>query len=185
MRKNLVYLSTVLVASFMATSVNAATITIDPSAPAGTFDNKNVVCTTTAPCLFTDTGTFVTPVGATAVSLTIISSLIGSDTLTNTSNLNFSSVTFNGVQFNLLPNGVVEFGTLLNQTLVAGVTNTLIVNGTGGTSGLNSSYAGTLTFNQVAAVPEPAAWMLMLLGMAGVGFSMRRKEKQALRVRYT
>ena len=37
----------------------------------------------------------------------------------------------------------------------------------------------------VAAVPEPATWMLMLLGMAGVGFSMRRKEKQTLRVRYT
>lgn len=36
----------------------------------------------------------------------------------------------------------------------------------------------------VAAVPEPAAWMLMLIGMAGVGFSMRRKDKQTLRVRY-
>ena len=37
----------------------------------------------------------------------------------------------------------------------------------------------------VAAVPEPATWMLMLMGMAGVGFAMRRKEKQTLRVRYT
>ena len=36
----------------------------------------------------------------------------------------------------------------------------------------------------VAAVPEPSTWMLMLLGMAGVGFAMRRKEKQTLRVRY-
>ncbi len=38
--------------------------------------------------------------------------------------------------------------------------------------------------NAVGAVPEPAAWMLMLLGMAGVGFSMRRKEKQTVRVRF-
>ena len=185
MRKNLAYLSTVIVASVMATSANAATITIDPSSPAGTFENKNVFCTTTGPCLFTDTNTFVTPAGATAVSLTIISSLSGADMLTNPTNLNFSSVTFNGAQFNLLPNGVVEIGTLLNQTLIAGATNILTVNGTGGTNALNASYAGTLSFSQAAAVPEPAAWMLMLLGMAGVGFSMRRKDKPALRVRYT
>ena len=185
MRKNLGYLSTVIVASVMATSANAATITIDPSSPAGTFENKNVLCTTTGPCLFTDTGTFVTPAGATAVSLTIISTLVGADVLTNNTNLNFSSVLFNGVQFNLLPNGVVEIGTLLNQPLMAGATNILTVNGTGGTSALNASYAGTLSFAQAAVVPEPAAWMLMLLGMAGVGFSMRRKNKPALRVRYT
>ena len=36
----------------------------------------------------------------------------------------------------------------------------------------------------VAAVPEPATWMFMLLGMAGIGYSMRRKEKQTLRVRF-
>ena len=40
-------------------------------------------------------------------------------------------------------------------------------------------------FGTAAAVPEPSAWMLMLLGMAGVGFTMRRKDKQTLRVRYT
>ena len=36
----------------------------------------------------------------------------------------------------------------------------------------------------IGAVPEPTTWMLMLLGMAGIGFSMRRKEKQTLRVRF-
>lgn len=36
----------------------------------------------------------------------------------------------------------------------------------------------------VAPVPEPATWMLMLIGMAGVGYSMRRKDKQTLRVRF-
>ncbi len=35
-----------------------------------------------------------------------------------------------------------------------------------------------------AAVPEPATWMMMMLGMAGVGFSLRRNNKQTLRVRY-
>ncbi len=33
---------------------------------------------------------------------------------------------------------------------------------------------------QVAAVPEPAAWALMLLGFAGVGFAMRRQRKPVL-----
>lgn len=36
----------------------------------------------------------------------------------------------------------------------------------------------------IGAVPEPAAWVMMLLGMAGVGFSMRRKDKNGLRVRF-
>lgn len=36
----------------------------------------------------------------------------------------------------------------------------------------------------MGAVPEPTTWMLMLIGMAGVGFSMRRKEKQTVRVRF-
>jgi len=33
----------------------------------------------------------------------------------------------------------------------------------------------TLTANAVGAVPEPGTWMMMLLGFAAVGFSLRRK----------
>lgn len=36
----------------------------------------------------------------------------------------------------------------------------------------------------IGAVPEPAAWMMMLIGMAGIGYSMRRKNKPTLRVRF-
>lgn len=39
-------------------------------------------------------------------------------------------------------------------------------------------------FGTQGAVPEPATWMFMMLGMAGIGFAMRRKDKQTLRVRY-
>ena len=42
-----------------------------------------------------------------------------------------------------------------------------------------------LSFDGVGAVPEPATWLFMLVGMAGIGFTMRRKDKQTLRVRYT
>ena len=37
---------------------------------------------------------------------------------------------------------------------------------------------------RVGAVPEPTTWMLMLMGMAGIGFSMRRKRDTKLRVRF-
>ncbi|MFN3620833.1 PEPxxWA-CTERM sorting domain-containing protein [Sphingorhabdus sp.] len=36
----------------------------------------------------------------------------------------------------------------------------------------------------IGAVPEPAAWVMMLLGMAAVGYTMRRKDKAGLRVRF-
>jgi len=49
-----------------------------------------------------------------------------------------------------------------------------------------SSTQNAFEFDNVAvgAVPEPGTWMLMLMGMAAVGFSMRRKEKQTVRVRF-
>ena len=58
-----------------------------------------------------------------------------------------------------------------------------------GLSSITANFRGisnaALYSTGVPAVPEPATWMFMLLGMAGVGFSMRRKDKQTLRVRYT
>lgn len=57
----------------------------------------------------------------------------------------------------------------------------------GSSATLKYAYAvGTKieTVGAVGAVPEPATWMMMLLGMAGIGFSMRRKDKQTLRVRF-
>ncbi len=54
------------------------------------------------------------------------------------------------------------------------------INGGGGISTL-----GNATSSLVAgAVPEPTTWILMLLGMAGIGFSMRRTKDTKLRVRY-
>ncbi len=49
-----------------------------------------------------------------------------------------------------------------------------------------SSTSNAFEFDNVtvAAVPEPTTWMLMLMGMAGIGFSMRRKRDTKLRVRF-
>ena len=54
------------------------------------------------------------------------------------------------------------------------------INGGGGISTL-----GNATSRLVAgAVPEPTTWILMLLGMAGIGYSIRRKANQTVRVAY-
>ena len=39
---------------------------------------------------------------------------------------------------------------------------------------------GGITGNNTSAVPEPAAWAMMLLGFAGVGLQVRRQRKQMI-----
>ncbi len=76
-----------------------------------------------------------------------------------------------------------ESGGLTNIPIMAGVLNTLTVNYT---SRGNGSYGGQLSFvpDQVAAIPEPGTWALMMLGFAGIGMVMRRRRKDQVRVKY-
>lgn len=46
------------------------------------------------------------------------------------------------------------------------------------------AFGAALDNVSVAAVPEPATWALMLIGFAGVGFSMRRRLSTERSVRY-
>ena len=50
-------------------------------------------------------------------------------------------------------------------------------------SSLNNSFE----FDNIAVapIPEPSIWAMMLLGFAAMGFSLRRRDKTKLRVRYT
>jgi hypothetical protein len=160
-------------AAIPATSASAATIVIDTSVPAGGFANDNVTCSGAVPCSFSDSGSFVTPAGFNSVSLTISSAIAGGNAATN---LDFATVLFNGVSFAIGSTGEAEFRSLLNQSLVAGATNNLVVTGT---TGGNASYRGTLSFANVAAVPEPGTWAMMLLGFGAIGFSMRRRQRHA------
>lgn len=54
--------------------------------------------------------------------------------------------------------------------------------GTTGISELKQLRLGGVA--AVGAVPEPSAWVMMLIGMAAVGFTMRRRNKTGLRVRF-
>ena len=42
------------------------------------------------------------------------------------------------------------------------------------------NVSGPASFYAAAAVPEPAAWALMLLGFGGIGIAMRRRRRPAL-----
>lgn len=163
-----------------------AAITIDTSPPAGTFGNSTVTCSSgTTNCAFSDTTTFVTPDGYNQVGGTLTSG----PALTSAEDVFFgplgllTGVTLNGQMFNLVATGASEFATLSPISLVAGATNTLVVSGTVGNSG-SGSYAGTLTFGRTPAVPEPATWATMLLGLGATGWLLRRKRNTSRTARF-
>lgn len=172
--RTITLLAAVAAAICFGTTAAHAAIDITPSAPAGTFQDLNVTCPGTAPCSFTDTGTFTTPDGFNTVTGTISTAFNMMDPATN---IDFTSVLLNGSPFTLTPNGTFEFGSLPLNLIVPGGTNTLTVNGT--TTG-NAAYSGTLTFGMRSALPEPGTWAMMLLGFGMIGAGMRRKKDAGL-----
>jgi len=177
MGKLTLFAAAALGAMTAATGANAAVITPVIDSGAGSFQNPSVTCgAAAAPCNFTDTVSFVTPTGFNTVS-TIINSTF--NTTNPATNLNFTSVVLNNGTTNFgfnVVNGVFDQASRELIPLVANATNVITITGT---SAGDASYSGTLSFGQVAAVPEPATWALMLVGFGAVGFSMRRKRAGA------
>ena len=73
-----------------------------------------------------------------------------------------------------------NFGAAGQYKIRFGTTNVIDTVAQSGLAFSGLSVAGA----PVGAVPEPTTWVLMLMGMAGVGFSMRRKTNQTMRVRF-
>ena len=98
-------------------------------------------------------------------------------TLLRGNDIDFTSVLLDG--FNFTQTGFdpgAENWELSSVNISAGL-RTLTVNGSVvGTSG-NGSYSGVIN---VAAVPEPGTWAMMLLGFGAAGYAMRRRRLPAL-----
>ena len=54
----------------------------------------------------------------------------------------------------------------------------------GGSSAGTGRYQGNLQFKRYAGLPEPAAWLLMVLGFGGLGFTLRGRRKERGRIRF-
>jgi len=89
-----------------------------------------------------------------------------------TQNIDFISADLNGHPLTLTPNGFVETGSLVDTSLVGPLV--LTVKGKSGAAGGQfASYSGTLN---VTAVPEAETYVLMMVGLVGLGLhSLRRK----------
>ena len=123
------------------------------------------------------------PIGLGAGSVsTIFSGAAGAVT-----DLDFGEISFwNG--FTLFTTTATSLGNqevagLSDIPIFSGVENILTINYTARGEG---SYGGDLNFIPTisAPIPEPMTWVLMLLGFAAVGFTMRRRTKEDVRVRY-
>ena len=80
--------------------------------------------------------------------------------------IDFTSVTLNDLPFVIDDSGQFEFRFITN--VVALQQNLFKI---AGTSGSSSSYAGTIN---VATVPEPSTWAMLMLGFGLLGYAMRR-----------
>lgn len=171
--KKAVLAATVAVAMFGAASAAEAAIVFTFDAPAadgsftGSFHDTGIA--NDASGSFTDIGTFTLPTGIAAGSITT------NFDFDESNNIDFDTVTLNGVKFDLSPTGQFESGHINNQPVTSG-TQTLVVTGK---SGGNGSFGGTISFELASAVPEPAAWALMIMGFGGVGAALRRRRQTA------
>jgi PEP-CTERM motif len=93
-------------------------------------------------------------------------------------------VTITPADFQILGSSVGAFEQFSGPALFSGTSSDPIFNV--GTFKLTSLLSGnaTLTISQVAAVPEPSTWAMMILGFFSVGFMAYRRKQggQALRL---
>ena len=95
------------------------------------------------------------------------------------------SYTGSGAGFQTLVSGLSPFIGTGTTTLDFTTTSAFSKGATPGTLLAGSLIGGnySLTYN-FTAVPEPATWAMMIAGFAMIGFGMRNRRKQSMRVTY-
>lgn len=116
---------------------------------------------------FTDTYNFLPELPSVEVSSVL--STIG---FRASEDINFTSVTLNGVALTLTSAGPVDYAYTSEPLYLSGPLTLVVV----GTSGANASYSGT--FN-MAVVPEPETYALLMAGLGVIGFVARRRRKES------
>jgi opacity protein-like surface antigen len=103
-------------------------------------------------------------------SSSLVSAVLSTIGFQPTQNITFTSVTLNGIELQLdsTQPGVLAY-TPWEFALNGPITLTVV-----GSSGGNASYSGTIN---LAVVPEPETYALLLAGLGVVGFIGRRKRK--------
>lgn len=159
-----------LAACGVSASAQAATpyLDLDLGGGTATFGHTGV-----ATGSFADTFTFYYPTNA---AVDVLATIFSSAFSLTSKNIEFTDVKINGVSFDIGTTGQFEnwsYAGPINTGLTA---NTLSF--AGNVIGGPASYAGTVEFTS-AAVPEPAAWALMIGGVGLIGLSARKaKQKQ-------
>jgi hypothetical protein len=171
-----------------STAANAAALVVQPvstltPSASGFFGNA---ITNPGPGSFNFSDTFSFSIGGTAPAMT--DSQVSTFLLLNSQNISFQATTgcpncgifvdnntnplfrYVQTQFDPLPETFA-----LNPVVLSAGPHTIFVNGT--LLGPTGSYSGTIN---VAPVPEPATWAMMLLGFAGVGMAVRRRRSPVL-----
>jgi len=173
-----------LAAATAITSAPAMATTFIPGSPnfqvsgnifsgpiAATFGNAGVTAANTSTTL-QDIFEFIIPQNG-----------VGSGSVTTGTTLAFSandtdllSVLVNGTPATKTTSngGLTETYSIAGVPITAGATNQIVINYL--SRGV-FSYGGNATFNPVAAVPEPATWAMMLVGLGGIAYSLRRMKK--------
>jgi hypothetical protein len=185
--------------SFTAATIAAAILL------GSTAANAVVVVTAPTPAVYTPpaTGGFIGIVspgaGATLASSTtgfndtfsfsilgtpgITNAQVGSILLDSVQNITFSSIMLDGNPFTLTsPPGAAEQWSCCGPDGQTGVllgVGSHSINLIGTLTGqYAASYAGTINI-QTVAVPEPATWWMMIIGLGGMGFALRRRRRPA------
>lgn len=163
----------------LAASAALATVAMAPAANATVVDPINLSGKTTdalsgvVPAgLFSDVFAFTLATDSTLTSSAITSILT---ILGGAGDLDFSSVTFDGsIPFSITNNmgGYTDLASISGVFLAAGA-HTLTVSGIAHGA---ASYGGNIN---ITPVPEPAAWSLMIAGIAAGGLTMRLRARKA------